>query len=119
MMPLLMTTMMTLVPPQERGKVMGNVTLVMSVAPALGPAVSGLLLQLGSWRLIFAIVLPIAGVVGTLGLRELVNIGEHHQHPDRPAQRRSCPRSDSAPWSTGSAAWVKAPARPTPSLRPW
>jgi DHA2 family lincomycin resistance protein-like MFS transporter len=75
MMPLLMTTMMTLVPPQERGRVMGNVTLVMSVAPALGPAVSGLLLQLGSWRLIFAVVLPIAGVVGTLGLRELVNIG--------------------------------------------
>ncbi len=76
MMPLLMTTMMTLVPPQERGKVMGNVTLVMSVAPALGPAVSGLLLQLGSWRLIFAVVLPIAGVIGLLGLRELVNIGE-------------------------------------------
>lgn len=76
MMPLLMTTMMTLVPPQERGTVMGNVTLVMSVAPALGPAVSGLLLELGSWRLIFAVVLPIAGVVGTLGLRELVNIGE-------------------------------------------
>ena len=33
MMPLLMTTMMTLVPPQDRGKVMGNVTLVISVAP--------------------------------------------------------------------------------------
>jgi DHA2 family lincomycin resistance protein-like MFS transporter len=76
MMPLLMTTMMTLVPPAERGKVMGNVTLVMSVAPALGPAVSGLLLELGSWRLIFAVVLPIAGVVGTVGLRALVNIGE-------------------------------------------
>jgi DHA2 family lincomycin resistance protein-like MFS transporter len=55
---------------------MGNVTLVISVAPALGPAVSGVLLQLGSWRLIFAVVLPIAGVVGLLGLRELVNIGE-------------------------------------------
>jgi DHA2 family lincomycin resistance protein-like MFS transporter len=76
MMPLLMTTMMTLVPPAERGKVMGNVTLVMSVAPALGPAVSGLLLELGSWRLIFAVVRPIAGVVGTVGLRALVNIGE-------------------------------------------
>jgi DHA2 family lincomycin resistance protein-like MFS transporter len=76
MMPLLMTTLMTLVPPHERGKVMGNVTLVMSVAPALGPAVSGLLLQLGSWRLIFAVVLPIAGGVAVLGLRELVNTGE-------------------------------------------
>jgi DHA2 family lincomycin resistance protein-like MFS transporter len=76
MMPLLMTTMMTLVPPQDRGKVMGNVTLVMSVAPALGPAVSGLLLELGSWRLIFAVVLPIAGVTSVLGLRALVDIGE-------------------------------------------
>jgi DHA2 family lincomycin resistance protein-like MFS transporter len=76
MMPLLMTTMMTLVPPKDRGKMMGNVTLVISVAPALGPAVSGVLLQLGSWRLIFAVVLPIAGVVRLLGLRELVNIGE-------------------------------------------
>lgn len=75
MMPLLMTTMMTLVAPQDRGRVMGNVTLVMSVAPALGPAVSGVLLQLGSWRLIFAVVLPIAGVTALLGLRALVDIG--------------------------------------------
>ncbi|NNM48100.1 DHA2 family efflux MFS transporter permease subunit [Knoellia koreensis] len=76
MMPLLMTTLMTIVAPQDRGKVMGNVMLAMSVAPALGPAVSGLLLQLGSWRLIFAVVLPIAGVTAVLGLRELVDIGE-------------------------------------------
>lgn len=76
MMPLLMTTLLTLVPAHERGKVMGNVTLVMSVAPALGPAVSGLLLQLGSWRLIFAVVLPIAGAIAALGLRELVNVSE-------------------------------------------
>ena len=76
MMPLLMTTLMTLVPPQDRGRVMGNVMLAMSVAPALGPAVSGLLLQLGSWRLIFAVVLPIAAGVTVLGLRALVNIGE-------------------------------------------
>src|SRR6476661_1558038 len=76
MMPLLMTTMMTLVAPKDRGRVMGNVTLVMSVAPALGPAVSGLLLQLGSWRLIFAVVLPVAGVTGLLGMRALVDIGE-------------------------------------------
>ena len=50
MMPLLMTTLMTVVPARDRGRVMGNVTLAISVAPALGPAVSGVLLQLGSWR---------------------------------------------------------------------
>jgi MFS transporter, DHA2 family, lincomycin resistance protein len=76
MMPLLMTTLMTLVPPQDRGRVMGNVTLVMSVAPALGPAVSGVLLQLGSWRLIFVVVLPVAGLVGAFGARELLDVAE-------------------------------------------
>ena len=76
MMPLLMTTLMTVVPEQDRGRVMGNVTLSISVAPALGPAVSGLILQLGSWRLLFVAVLPIAGIVTYFGLRQLDNIGE-------------------------------------------
>ncbi|GLZ31404.1 MFS transporter [Lentzea sp. NBRC 105346] len=76
MMPLLMTTLMTVVPEQDRGRVMGNVTLAISVAPALGPAVSGLILQLGSWRLLFVAVLPIAGVVTYFGLRQMTNIGE-------------------------------------------
>ncbi|SEP80046.1 MFS transporter, DHA2 family, lincomycin resistance protein [Lentzea xinjiangensis] len=76
MMPLLMTTLMTVVPEQDRGRVMGNVTLAISVAPALGPAVSGLILQLGSWRLLFVAVLPIAGAVTYFGLRQLKNIGE-------------------------------------------
>ncbi|MET8759250.1 MDR family MFS transporter [Lentzea sp. NPDC004782] len=76
MMPLLMTTLMTVVPEQDRGRVMGNVTLAISVAPALGPAVSGLILQLGSWRLLFVTVLPIAGAVAYFGLRQMTNIGE-------------------------------------------
>ncbi|MEK9521648.1 DHA2 family efflux MFS transporter permease subunit [Streptomyces venezuelae] len=81
MMPLLMTTLMTLVPPHERGRVMGNITLVISVAPALGPAVSGVLLQLGTWRLLFLAVLPIAGAMAIVGRRRLVNIGEPQAGP--------------------------------------
>lgn len=76
MMPLLMTTLMTVVPADDRGRVMGNVTLAMSCAPALGPAVSGVLLGLGSWRLIFAVVLPVALVIAVLGLRRLEDVGE-------------------------------------------
>lgn len=71
MMPLLMTTLMDLVPPHARGRVMGNVTLAIAVAPALGPAVSGLVLQWLGWRWIFGLVLPIAVVVAALGLRAL------------------------------------------------
>jgi DHA2 family lincomycin resistance protein-like MFS transporter len=76
MMPLLMTTLMAVVPTHDRGRVMGNVTLAMSVAPALGPAVSGVILQSLSWRWIFLAVLPIAAAIGVLGLRRLINVGE-------------------------------------------
>ncbi|MFI6868444.1 MDR family MFS transporter [Nocardia sp. NPDC050406] len=76
MMPLLMTTLMTVVPEHDRGRVMGNVTLAISVAPAMGPVISGLVLQVGSWRWLFVLVLPIAGAVTWFGLRHLDNIGE-------------------------------------------
>ncbi len=76
MMPLLMTTLMSLVPESDRGRVMGNVTLAMSVAPALGPAVSGVILDLLSWRWIFLLVLPLAMTIAGAGLRSLRNVGE-------------------------------------------
>jgi DHA2 family lincomycin resistance protein-like MFS transporter len=76
MMPLLMTTLMTLVPAQDRGRVMGNVMMAISVAPALGPTVSGLLLEVGSWRYIFVAMLPLAAVMGIAGFRKIPNIGE-------------------------------------------
>ncbi|MFC6083466.1 MDR family MFS transporter [Sphaerisporangium aureirubrum] len=76
MMPLLMTTLMQVVPEGDRGRVMGNLSLAISVAPAMGPAVSGVILQFGSWRLLFAVVLPIAGVITWRGLKQLKNVGE-------------------------------------------
>lgn len=76
MIPLLMTTLMNLVPVADRGRTMGNVSLVIAVAPAMGPAVSGVLLRMGSWRLIFLTVLPIAIVALWIGLRQLPEVGE-------------------------------------------
>ncbi|NUR06633.1 MAG: multidrug efflux MFS transporter [Nocardioidaceae bacterium] len=76
MMPLLMTTLMTVVPAHDRGRVMGNVTLAMSCAPALGPAVSGVVLQWLSWRWMFGLVLPVAAAITVVGLRRLTNHGE-------------------------------------------
>ncbi len=74
MMPLLMTTVMTLVPPDQRGKMMGNISIVMSVAPAIGPAAAGLILHYLEWRWIFIIVLPIALGALHLGYRLMVNV---------------------------------------------
>ncbi len=76
MLPLLMTTLMAVVREGDRGRVMGNVTLAMSVAPALGPAVSGLVLGSLSWRWIFLVVLPVAAGIAVAGLWRLRNVGE-------------------------------------------
>lgn len=65
--PLLMTTVMTLVPPMSRGRVMGNVSLVISAAPALGPTMSGAVIGAFGWRWIFGVILPIALVTFALG----------------------------------------------------
>ena len=60
MFPLLMTTVMTLVPAERRGRMMGNISIVISVAPAIGPTISGLILSVLDWRWMFILVLPIA-----------------------------------------------------------
>jgi DHA2 family lincomycin resistance protein-like MFS transporter len=75
-MPLLMTTVMTLVPAARRGALMGNIAIVMSMAPAVGPAVSGIVLDLFGWRSIFWLMLPIALAVLVLGLRQITNVGD-------------------------------------------
>jgi MFS transporter, DHA2 family, lincomycin resistance protein len=74
MMPLLMTTVMTLVPPNERGKMMGNISIVMSVAPAIGPALAGVILNYMEWRWLFIVMLPISLGALALGWRMMLNV---------------------------------------------
>ncbi|MBD8477949.1 MDR family MFS transporter [Microbacterium sp. CFBP 8794] len=81
MMPLLMTTIMTIVPPQQRGRMMGRVSIVMALAPAIGPTMSGLVLQSLGWHWIFGIVLPIALVALFVGARWIHNLGETRNAP--------------------------------------
>lgn len=81
MMPLLMTTMMNVVPPRSRGRMMGRVGLVISLAPAIGPTLSGFILETLSWRWLFAIILPIALVSLGLGIRWMTNLGETRRMP--------------------------------------
>ncbi|MGM1017604.1 MAG: DHA2 family efflux MFS transporter permease subunit [Actinomycetota bacterium] len=82
MMPLLMTTMMTVVPAHQRGRMMGRVSIVISLAPAIGPTMSGILLEspLG-WRAIFLVVLPIALVALFVGARWITNLGDVRHAP--------------------------------------
>ncbi|MFT3799549.1 DHA2 family efflux MFS transporter permease subunit [Microbacterium sp.] len=81
MMPLLMTTLMDVVPPHARGRMMGRVSIVISLAPAIGPSLAGFLLDTLSWRWIFAIVLPIALISLAMGARWIKNLGETTHAP--------------------------------------
>ncbi|MFD4420791.1 DHA2 family efflux MFS transporter permease subunit [Agromyces sp. NPDC058484] len=76
MMPLLMTTLMTLVAAADRGRFMGRVSTVISVAPAIGPTISGLILSFLSWRFMFVLVLPIAVAMLVIGIRRVENVSE-------------------------------------------
>jgi DHA2 family lincomycin resistance protein-like MFS transporter len=81
MMPLLMTTVMTLAPPETRGKTMGFISTVISVAPAVGPTISGVILNYLSWRWMFILMLPISLGALALGARRIQNVTTPHDAP--------------------------------------
>ncbi|WP_374705317.1 MDR family MFS transporter [Paenibacillus radicis (ex Gao et al. 2016)] len=60
MLPVMMNTILVLYPPEKRGAAMGSIGLVIMFAPAIGPTLSGLILDSLSWRWLFYLVLPFA-----------------------------------------------------------
>ncbi|WP_294181236.1 DHA2 family efflux MFS transporter permease subunit [uncultured Schumannella sp.] len=81
MMPLMMTTVLSLVPMHSRGRIMGRVSIVMSMAPAVGPMVAGLILAVTAWRGIFWVMLPIALVMLAIGIARVPNVSEPRRVP--------------------------------------
>ncbi|WP_062211869.1 MDR family MFS transporter [Demequina oxidasica] len=81
MFPLLITTVMQLEPPATRGRRMGSISIVISVAPAIGPTISGLILSVFSWRYMFIFVLPVALVALWMGWRRMENVTEPRNVP--------------------------------------
>ena len=59
-MQLMMVIMLSIFPPERRGVAMGTVGIAMMFAPAVGPTLSGWLVEHYTWRLLFYVVLPIA-----------------------------------------------------------
>ncbi|MBH5320592.1 multidrug efflux MFS transporter [Paenibacillus sp. GSMTC-2017] len=60
MLPVMMNTILVLYPPEKRGAAMGSIGLVIMFAPAIGPTLSGLILESLHWRWLFFLVLPFA-----------------------------------------------------------
>lgn len=75
-MPLMQTVFLLIFPVKNRGMAMGLVGLVISFAPAIGPALSGWIITNYSWRAVFLIILPIAIIVILLAAKVMKNVTE-------------------------------------------
>ncbi|RRQ15550.1 MFS transporter [Corynebacterium bovis] len=75
-MPLLMTTIIELVPMERRGSVFGLMSVVIAAAPALGPTVSGLILEGLGWRWIFGVMTPLIVIMLVVGAVLVKNVGQ-------------------------------------------
>ncbi|MBT2758462.1 DHA2 family efflux MFS transporter permease subunit [Mesobacillus foraminis] len=80
MMPLLMNVMLVSFPIEKRGAAMGIFGLILMAAPAIGPTLSGWIIEHYDWRMLFHFVTPIAITVLLIGFfllkdkKEKVNI---------------------------------------------
>lgn len=76
MLPLMQTVFLMIFPVNKRGSAMGLVGLVISFAPAIGPALSGWVTSHYSWRVLFFIILPIAIIDIIVAFFALKNVTE-------------------------------------------
>ncbi|ARI77172.1 DHA2 family efflux MFS transporter permease subunit [Halobacillus mangrovi] len=76
MLPLMQTVFLLIFPVNRRGAAMGYIGLVISFAPAIGPALSGWVTANYSWRFLFWMILPLALMIIVLAYFILKNVTE-------------------------------------------
>ncbi|MGF7088852.1 EmrB/QacA subfamily drug resistance transporter [Kroppenstedtia sanguinis] len=81
MMPLVMNLILIIFPPEIRGRGMGILGLGMIFAPAVGPTLSGWLLQYYSWRVLFYGMFVLTVVVTILAFLLVRDIGKLRKPP--------------------------------------
>ncbi len=75
-MPMVFTVILLVFPREKRGSAMGIVSLVIGFAPAVGPSVSGLLVESIGWRSLFVLVAILAVVIVIAATLFLKSYGE-------------------------------------------
>lgn len=76
MLPLMLTVFLMIFPVHKRGTAMGYIGLVISFAPAIGPALSGYITSEFAWRYLFWMILPLALLIIVLASFILKNVTE-------------------------------------------
>ena len=81
LMPLGMAMVLDVFPPQRRGLVLGIRGVAIMAGPAFGPPLGGIVVTQASWRVIFAVLVAIAGIAAVLAARLLRDPGFRAQRP--------------------------------------
>lgn len=76
LMPLMQTVLLTIYPLEKRGAAMGMSGLVIGFAPAIGPTLSGMIIDSLTWRYLFYTVLPISVIVLLFAIFFMKNVTE-------------------------------------------
>lgn len=76
LMPILFNVFLLIYPPHKRGKIMGLLGLVIMFAPAIGPTLSGVIVEFLGWRYLFIVVIPFALFSIIFAYKYLVNVSE-------------------------------------------
>ena len=76
MMPLMQTILFLTFPKEKRGTAMGLFGLVIAFAPAIGPTLSGILVEHLTWRSVFYVVFPSAIIIIIASIFLLKNVTE-------------------------------------------
>ena len=76
LMPIIFNVFLLLYPPNKRGKIMGLVGLVFMFAPAIGPTLSGIIVEYLGWRFLFITVIPFTLFSIVFAYKFLINVTE-------------------------------------------
>lgn len=74
LIPIMTNTILSIYPVEKRGSAMGISLIVVVAAPAIGPTLSGLILQYLNWHWLFFSILPIALIAIASGCINLKNV---------------------------------------------
>lgn len=74
LMPLMNVIFLTIFPIEKRGQAMGMMGVAMIFAPAIGPTLSGWVIENNSWHLLFWIILPLGLISVLLGAISMKNV---------------------------------------------
>ncbi|MEG9298503.1 MDR family MFS transporter [Mangrovibacillus sp. Mu-81] len=76
LIPVIMNAILLIYKPEVRGKIMGTFGLVIMFAPAIGPTLSGVIVDVLGWRWLFITVIPFSIFSILFAWKYLQNVGE-------------------------------------------